>query len=200
VTFASGDCCEGVWKEGSLSGECKFTSSDGMVNMVEFKTINFSGAVYKGLVKDGKMIGFGCIMSSDGTTVCGAVQSIKYPNGDEYNGLVNENGRKHGLGTMTYSRKCQHLIFFKSDCTCTEATYTHIHRARLISFSAVGECAYFHSTPSPMTPVFIPRLFLRHLFSFPTFSFHAYFHSPPSPIELIFSSLILLICLFSFCK
>jgi hypothetical protein len=113
MTYASGDCCEGEWKEGRLSGEGKFTSADGMVNMVEFKTINFSGAVYKGLVKDGKIIGFGCIMSSDGATVCGAVQSIKYPNGDEYYGLVNENGRKHGWGTITNSRKFQHLIFFQ---------------------------------------------------------------------------------------
>jgi hypothetical protein len=113
VTNASGDCFEGVWKEGSLSGECKFTSAIGKVYEGEIKTIILSGAVYKGLVKDGKMIGFGCIMSSDGATVCGAVQSIKYPNGDEYTGLVKENGRKHGWGTITYSRKFQHLIFFQ---------------------------------------------------------------------------------------
>jgi hypothetical protein len=97
MTYASGDCCEGVWKEGRLSGECKFTSAIGKVYGGEIKT-------------------------------------IKYPNSDEYNGFVNENGRKHGWGTMTYSRKCQHLIFFfKFDCTCTEATYTH-NKLHLLKF------------------------------------------------------------------
>jgi len=42
----------------------------------------------------------------------GEYKSIEYPDGDEYYGLVNENGRKHGWGTLTYSRKCQHFLYF----------------------------------------------------------------------------------------
>jgi hypothetical protein len=70
------------------------------------------------------------------------------------------------------------------------------------SLHAFSYYAYFHSPPSPTTPVFITRLLLRRLFSFPSFSYDAYFHSPPapSPIALIFISCILLIRLFSLCK
>ncbi len=83
-------------------------------------------------------------------------------------------------------------------------------RAEFSSFGALGECAYFHyaftnnthfhSTPSLITPIFIPRLLLRHVFSFPAFSYDVYFHSPPSPIALNFISRILLIRVFSLCK
>ena len=72
--------------------------------------------------------------------------------------------------------------------------------AEFSSFGALGECAYFHSAPSPTTHIFSPRLLLQRLFSFPAFSYGAYFHSPPSPIALIFISRILLIRLFSLCK
>ncbi len=44
---------------------------------------------------------------------------------------------------------------------------------------------YFHSPPSPTTLIFIPRLLLRHLFSFAAFSYGAYYQSPPTPIALV---------------
>jgi hypothetical protein len=70
----------------------------------------------------------------------------------------------------------------------------------LFSFRAFSYDVHFHSTPSLITPIFIPRLLLRHLFSFPAFSYDVYFHSPPSPTALIFISRILLIRLCSLCK
>jgi hypothetical protein len=57
----------------------------------------------------------------------------------------------------------------------------------LLSFRAFSYGAHFHSTPSLITPIFIPRLLLQRLFSFPALS-------------LIFISRILLIRLFSLCK
>jgi hypothetical protein len=102
-------------------------------------------------------------------------------------------------------------------------------RAEFISFSALGEGAYFHSTPSPMPLIFfITRLLLMHLFSFrafrenfneydekgghmprlllrelyknfSVFSYEAYFHSAPSPTALIFNTRLLRQHLFSFC-
>ncbi len=71
---------------------------------------------------------------------------------------------------------------------------------RLFSFRAFSYDAHFHSTPSLITPIFIPRLLLRHLFSFPAFSYDAYYHSLPTPIALVFILRILLILIVSLCK
>ena len=59
-------------------------------------------------------------------------------------------------------------------------------RMRLFSFCACSYDAHFHSTPSPITPIFIPRLLLRRLFSFPALSYCAYFYFAHSPNTLIF--------------
>ena len=58
---------------------------------------------------------------------------------------------------------------------------------RLFSFLAFSNDVHFHSTPSLITPIFIPRLLLRHLFSFPAFSYDAGYTDrtlPPSPSPL----------------
>ncbi len=44
---------------------------------------------------------------------------------------------------------------------------------RLFSFCAFSYVAHFHSTPSPVTPIFIPRHLLRRLFSFTALSYGA---------------------------
>jgi len=71
-------------------------------------------------------------------------------------------------------------------------------RARFTLFSALGECAYFHCTPSPTAHILIPHLLLVRLFSFRAFPYYAYFHSAPSPTALIFIPRLLLWRLFSF--
>jgi hypothetical protein len=49
------------------------------------------------------------------------------------------------------------------------------------------ECAYFHSTPSPIALFFIAPLLLQRLVSFPAFSYNAYFHSVHSLTTFIFT-------------
>jgi hypothetical protein len=55
---------------------------------------------------------------------------------------------------------------------------------RLFSFLAFSNDVHFHSTPSLITPIFIPRLLLWHFFSFPAFSYDAGYTGrtlPPPP-------------------
>jgi hypothetical protein len=47
---------------------------------------------------------------------------------------------------------------------------------RSFSFCTFSYNAHFHFTPSPITPIFIPRLLLRRQFSFPALSYCAYFY------------------------
>ncbi len=49
----------------------------------------------------------------------------------------------------------------------------------------VLECAYFHSTPSPIALFLIAPLLLHRFVSFPAFSYNAYFHSVYSHTALI---------------
>ncbi len=82
------------------------------------------------------------------------------------------------------------------------------YRTRFNSLSTVGVCAHshsvasddahFHSAPSPMTHIFIPRLLLWRTFSFRAFSHDAHFHSAPSPMTHIFIPRLLLWRTFSF--
>ena len=60
---------------------------------------------------------------------------------------------------------------------------------RLFSFCACSYDAHFHSTPSPITPIFIPRLLLRRLFSFPALSYCDPLQKPNTgtlPVKLVF--------------
>ncbi len=61
---------------------------------------------------------------------------------------------------------------------------------RLFSFLAFSNDIHFHSTPSLITTIFIPRLLLRHLFSFPAFSYDAGYTGrtlPPPPSLLLWA-------------
>jgi hypothetical protein len=54
----------------------------------------------------------------------------------------------------------------------------------------VLECAYFHSTPSPIALFFIVPLLPQRSVPFPAFSYNAYFHSVYSPTALIVTILL----------